>query len=241
MSSSQSQSQVLQERPDDKMPPVTFLLALVNIIVYGIELVLVKPQDMTMFLQRWAVSSASIDKPWTLVTSMFLHDPQSFTHIAFNMMALVSMGIVLEKAVGSLPFLCLYFAGGVSGSLVAWWWVSSQGSPDVHLGASGAIFSLFTACLVLARRLGVDWKSLAGCLALNLAVPLLDPGVSWQAHTGGAVLGLIAGVVALIASRTAPYDGTWPVRLNKPGRVMLAASSIILAIAAYLIATMMIA
>lgn len=67
-------------------------------------------------------------------------DPYSFAHIAFNMMTLVSVVIVLERAVGSRVFTCLRFAGGVSAPLVAWWWMASTGSTGVHLGSSGAIF-----------------------------------------------------------------------------------------------------
>ena len=222
------------------MPPITLLLVAANIIVYGLELTVAPTsRPMASFLRQWAVSSDSVSRPWTLVTSMFLHDPYSLTHIAFNMMALASIGVVLEKAIGGFAYSCLYFAGGVCGSLVAWWWTAATGSQEVHLGASGAIFSLFSACLVLSGRLGVDWKSLAGCLALNLAVPVFTPGVSWQAHTGGAVLGALAGVAALLASRTAEYDSAWPVRLSKPGRLMLSASSIILAVVAFLLSSTM--
>lgn len=225
-------------RSDKTMPPVTLLLIAVNIVVYGLELTAAPArQPMDSFLRQWAVSSDSMSKPWTLVTSMFLHDPYSSAHIAFNMMALASVGVVLEKAIGGIAYSCLYFAGGVCGSLVAWWWTATTGSQEVHLGASGAIFSLFSACLVLAGRLGVDWKSLAGCLALNLAVPIVTPGVSWQAHTGGAVLGALAGVAAMLASRTAEYDGTWPVRLSRPGRFMLSSSSIALAVVAFLLSS----
>lgn len=227
-------------RSNRTMPPVTLLLVAVNIIVYGLELTVAPAsQPMDSFLRQWAVSSDSMSKPWTLVTSMFLHDPYSLTHIAFNMMALASIGVVLEKAIGWVAYSCLYLAGGVCGSLVAWWWTAATGSQEVHLGASGAIFSLFSACLVLSGRLGVDWKNLAGCLALNLAVPFFTPGVSWQAHTGGAVLGALAGVAAALASRTAEYDGVWPVRLSKPGRIMLSVASIALAAVAFLVSSTM--
>lgn len=69
-------------RSDKTMPPVTLLLIAVNIVVYGLELTAAPArQPMDSFLRQWAVSSDSMSKPWTLVTSMFLHDPYSFAHI----------------------------------------------------------------------------------------------------------------------------------------------------------------
>ncbi len=46
-----------------------------------------------------------VAEPWTLITSMFLHAPNSLLHILFNMIALYSVGPVLERMIGHWRYL----------------------------------------------------------------------------------------------------------------------------------------
>jgi len=86
-------------------------------------------------------------EPWQLVTSAFLHDTRSFTHIAFNMFALYSFGMMVERAVGSRRFAWLYFASVVTAGLVQLLVVTATADHGAvpTVGASGGVFGVLLA------------------------------------------------------------------------------------------------
>jgi membrane associated rhomboid family serine protease len=126
---------------------------------------------------------------------MFLHG--SFLHIAFNMFALWWLGSVVEQSLGAVRYLLLYIASGLAGSTGAI--ISAPHSPTV--GASGAIFGLLGALLVLEY---LQTGSFAGqamtLIIINLALSFAIPNISIGGHIGG-LIGGIAGTGALVATR----------------------------------------
>jgi membrane associated rhomboid family serine protease len=132
---------------------------------------------------------------WRLFTAMFLHG--SFLHIAFNMFALWWLGSVVEQSLGAVRYLLLYIASGLAGSTGAI--ISAPHSPTV--GASGAIFGLLGALLVLEY---LQTGSFAGqamtLIIINLALSFAIPNISIGGHIGG-LIGGIAGTGALVATR----------------------------------------
>lgn len=98
-----------------------------------------------------------VAEPWTLITSMFLHAPNSLLHILFNMIALYSVGPVLERMIGHWRFLGLYVISGLGGSLGLMVWAAVApggiGWQMAAYGASGALFGLFASLLVVYRRI----------------------------------------------------------------------------------------
>jgi membrane associated rhomboid family serine protease len=133
-------------------------------------------------------------EPWRVITSMFAH--ASFFHILFNMYALHLFGGQLEQLLGRARFLILYFLSGLGGSAAVM--VLSPATPV--LGASGAIFGLFAAYFVIVRRLGGNATQLLVVIGLNFVLGFLLPGISWQAHLGGAIVGALVALV-LVATR----------------------------------------
>jgi membrane associated rhomboid family serine protease len=129
---------------------------------------------------------------WRLVSSGFLHSnqmPFGLLHIGFNMYILYFLGRMLEPSLGRLRFALLYFTSLLAGSLGAL--ALTPTSPTV--GASGAVFGLMAAGLVVSRARGIDpWQS--GILPLLLLNLLLTfrPGISIGGHLGGMVGGAIA-------------------------------------------------
>jgi membrane associated rhomboid family serine protease len=102
---------------------------------------------------------------------------------------------VLEQLLGRGRFLALYLLSGLGGAVAV-----MLLSPDRPvLGASGAIFGLLAAFFVIQRRLGFSNPTLLVIIALNLGAGFILPGISWQAHVGGLVVG---AAVALVYLRT---------------------------------------
>ena len=96
---------------------------------------------------------------WQLLTSAFTH--VEVWHIGFNMLALWFLGPQLELAIGRARFLALYLLSGLAGSTLVYW--AAAGVPGSTLGASGAIFGLMGALLVLALKVGGDVRSRSWC------------------------------------------------------------------------------
>ncbi|MBI2853777.1 MAG: rhomboid family intramembrane serine protease [Chloroflexi bacterium] len=133
-------------------------------------------------------------RPWTLLTTMFVH--AGFGHILFNMLSLYFFGTMLIELVGEKRFLMVYFLGGLLGSI---FFVLLGPRFTIVVGASGAIFALGGALVVMRPQTRVFifpvpvplplWVSVLGSFLILSFVP----GVAWQAHLGGLILGLIAG------------------------------------------------
>ncbi len=138
---------------------------------------------------------------WQLVTSMFTH--VDLLHIGFNMLALWFLGPQLEAAIGRVRFLALYFLSGLVGSAFVYW-LSPEHSSTV--GASGAIFGLMGALLVIAIKVGADFSPILMWLGLNVVLTFVGRGfISWQGHLGGLVGGvLIAFVIAYSPRKQRP-------------------------------------
>jgi membrane associated rhomboid family serine protease len=127
---------------------------------------------------------------WRLITAAFLH--YGPIHLAMNMIALWLFGPALEAALGSARFLLLYVAAGLAGSAGA-----LLATPDaVTVGASGAIYGVFGAILVLERQgTYVFGGSVIPLLVINFAFTLFIPGISKGGHIGGFLGGALAILV----------------------------------------------
>ena len=163
------------------------------------------------------------DGEWyRIFTPVLVH--ASVAHILFNMYALYQLGPAVEARVGVPSYLGLLLAAAGWGGAFAY---RLGGPEDVLVGASGAIFGLFGLWLHSAFRLrdtafGRNMLSSLGLtLALNLALPFLIPGISWQGHLGGLVAGIVLGEL-------------WS-RVKRPQRSLVALGLAALAVVAVLI------
>jgi membrane associated rhomboid family serine protease len=134
---------------------------------------------------------------WQLVTSMFTH--VDLLHIGFNMLALWFLGPQLEAAIGRARFLALYFLSGLTGSAFVYA-LSAEHSSTV--GASGAIFGLMGALLIIAMKVGSDVSPILMWLGLNVVLTFVGRGfISWQGHLGGLVGGILIASVIVYSPR----------------------------------------
>ena len=140
---------------------------------------------------------------YRLLTSAFLPPATGlgglgFLDILFNMWALFAVGPALEQLLGRVRFLAVYLLSAIGGG-VAFFLIGP--SNVFALGASGAIYGLFGAWFVVARKLRLDVRGIVTIIAINLAFSLFYRStIAWQDHVGG----LIVGVVTTIAFAYAP-------------------------------------
>lgn len=134
-------------------------------------------------------------QPYRFLTAAFLHSTSVF-HILFNMYALWITGPFLEQMLGRARFIALYTLAAIGGSVG----VLLLAQPTVDggwftpvVGASGAVFGLFGAILVVLRRLGRNATQILVLIGINFAIGFIATGIAWQAHLGGLVVGLILG------------------------------------------------
>lgn len=161
-----------------------YLLALIPGIGSSIE------QGLLFFAPTLYPGLTGTFEPWRLLTVALVHS--SFWHVGLNMLALFMIGRSLEPLLGRWRFLTLYVLSALGGSVA----VTLLSFLTPVVGASGAIFGLFGALLVIGRHIGANIAGIALILGVNLVIGFI-PGfnVSWQAHVGGLVVGLIVGFI----------------------------------------------
>jgi membrane associated rhomboid family serine protease len=140
---------------------------------------------------------------WQLVTSMFTH--VEVWHLAGNMIVLYLLGPQLEAAVGRMRFLALYLVSGLAGSAMVLWFTGPQVQT---VGASGAIFGLMGALLVMVVKVGGNVSQIGLLLLANVVITVTIPGISWQGHLGGFLGGALVGAVLVYAPR-GPRRPVW--------------------------------
>jgi len=220
-----------------RRPVMSFAVLAVLAMVFAVEVVLspsttgalTPPLDVLIGLGALDHHRIGAGEWWRTLTAAFLHG--DLLHLAFNGIALLMAGSVLEKLVGRAWTLGLFLigaVGGAAGSLLI-------NDPTVRtVGASGAIMGMIAAALVLVLRLprgpgrSAVMVSLAWILVPAL-LPLASAGqnVDYAAHGGGAIAGALAGAALLF---------TWPANAGDPrGRpialAMIAAAAVALGIA----------
>ncbi len=183
---------------------VTNILIAINVVVYVISM------SVPGFTERFGLIGQALPfsganhligvadgQSYRLFTSMFLH--ASLLHIGFNMWALYVVGRELEAVLGRSRYIALYVLSGLGGSALAYLLSPAN---VVTVGASGAIFGLFSAMFVVGRRLRADVRGIAAVIGVNLAITFaFRTEISWQAHVGGLVVGAVMAAAYAYAPR----------------------------------------
>jgi membrane associated rhomboid family serine protease len=182
-------------------PLVTFGIIAVCALMYVLQWVVPGQwiyQNLA-FANFFAVPEYGRFEPWRMVTAAFLHSPDSVLHIVLNMYTLWIFGQALEPLLGRIRFQAIYLISAIGGS-VGYLLLNPLITPGQAVGvvgASGAIFGLFGAMLLVQRHRGGDTRQLWVLIAINGVIGFLIPQIAWQAHLGGLVTGaLCAAVIA---------------------------------------------
>ena len=143
----------------------------------------------------------STNEWYRLVTVALVHDNTNVIpiHLAFNMLALHSLGTPIETFLGRNKFLIIFFVSLIGGSIASAMFLGYNG---YSIGASVAVFGLFGAWAVISKRIGAEVKSVLVIIGLNFVLGFTIGGVDWRAHLGGLIAGYAVTQFLLSASRS---------------------------------------
>jgi membrane associated rhomboid family serine protease len=193
---------------------ITSILILMNVVWFAVSCFF-DPRMLSSFnnnglaLIGWGADMAQLafsGEYWRLFTNMFVH--AGLTHIAMNMLALWSVGIILERLIPPFAFVGIYLLSGLFGSLASD--VSTIHQNIISCGASGAILGIITALLAysLVNRTNLQEmpiKSILISLLLTAGFGLL-PSIDNMAHIGGAVTGFVLGGLVSLCVKKFRYQ-----------------------------------
>ena len=199
-------------RPRFWHSPVTLALIALNLAAFVVEMVRGGSEDedvLTELGALWPPAVLQGHQYWRLITALFLHF--GWVHVGMNMLALLAIGVVTERALGWWRMLTVYAVAGI-GSMAAVIWFVREGwmESELLVGASGAIMGLVGALLASALRAWWRGRSRAArarliwlllVVALQSTLDIATPQISFAGHASGVLIGLI---VALLLGRGRP-------------------------------------
>jgi len=120
-------------------------------------------------------------------------------HLAFNMLALWTIGTPVEQYLGKVRYAVLFISSLVGASLASLYF----GPQNIYaVGASGAIYGLFGALFVIGRKSGANYQNISGIILINLLMTFVIPGIDWRAHVGGLITGAFIAYPLTLRRRT---------------------------------------
>jgi membrane associated rhomboid family serine protease len=138
---------------------------------------------------------------YKLLTSMFAH--ANFSHLLFNLLALILLGLAFEQRIGTRPFILIFLLSGLVGTLV-FAAVRWNDPLSVVVGASGAISGVLGgfARLFPNERMSMIlfivplppmriWTIVAIFVLLQFLFIPTAPSIAVEAHLGGLAGGIL--------------------------------------------------
>lgn len=161
--------------------------SLIAVICAAYLLAMVVPSvEMHLVLPNLTYLKAT-NEWYRLFTVALVH--AGLLHLGFNMYALMVLGNPLEAAFGKEKFLAVFFISLLTGSLTSAYFAPIT---SYSVGASGAIFGLFGAMVIVGKKIGADVRSIYVIIGINFVIGFALGGIDWKAHLGGLIGGLIA-------------------------------------------------
>lgn len=186
----------------------TIVLVLLNILVFLWVEITGSSLDVEHIANSGALYTESIGHGfwyYQLVTSMFLHF--GIEHLAGNMFMLLALGQYVEKRIGKMFYLTIYFGAGLIGNLAEIFdMLQNQGQIVVAAGASGAVYGIVGALLYLVirnhgRMADLPFRNIILLTIFGVCNVMLSPNVNY-AHVGGLIGGFIlTGILCLLTGK----------------------------------------
>ena len=178
--------------PSQKNTQVTKFLSISLLVVYVFQFLL-----GDVLIANFALFAPSVANGqwWLLITAGFLHG--SIIHLLFNVYILWVLGSQLENIVGKTKFVVIYFVSLLGGSFASYLFSPSD---SYSIGASGAIFGLMGAMLVVGRKRNLDISQITTLVVINVVIGFVLSGIDWRAHLGGLAVGALITWVLINAT-----------------------------------------
>ena len=170
-------------------PVVTLTIIAINVAVYIVASIAWGP-DWAFRLALYHGDAST--HPWRIITSAFAHF--GLLHIGFNMIALFQFGRVVEMVLGRARFVILYGLSLLGGSAAV---LALAPANSASAGASGAIFGVLAAYVTIGLILHLHVQDTLAMGGLWLAAGFFIPGLSWEAHLGGAAVGAVTALIVV--------------------------------------------
>lgn len=170
---------------------VTIILLIINIIAF---IICSQTGEVVYNVGSMNAESVFIDHEYyRLITAMFLHG--DIEHIVSNMIFLVGIGQMVECAIGHVRFIILYMLSGLGASICSMLYSATSGNLYSSVGASGAVFGLIGALLILVIVHNGRFGYVSIRRLLLAIVYMIYSGISTQyvdnaAHIGGLICGI---------------------------------------------------
>jgi len=190
------------ERGMRTAPPLILFLIAANVAMFGWEVATGALTNRDSIVAAGALVRDRViaGEWWRLISATFLH--AGFDHLIGNCLVLYVVGMACEHAFGFARTAIVYVTSGLTGSLL-----SAAVTPGPSLGASGAIFGVVGAVIVVLyahqKRFYLRDKRIGFVLAAwsvyQIGTGLLSPYIDNYGHVGGLVGG--AGIALLLQPR----------------------------------------
>ncbi len=185
-----------------RITPANTVLVFINILIFA--LVQLSGQIGELLFMNGVMEWKSIcldGEYYRIVTCMFLHF--GISHLFGNMVFLFLIGSYLERVVGTMKYLILYFGSGIGSSLISLYYYQYQDANVISAGASGALFGIVGALLYIiicnkGRLEEISWRSFLLMVIGTISVGFFADGVDNAAHVGGLVAGFLIAVLCYI-------------------------------------------
>lgn len=178
------------------LPWVNICLVAVNVIVF-----LICTFTGRLLYNKGALGAAFIiedNSYYRLLTSMFLHTDTG--HLFSNMIVLYYVGEIVERRLGHISYVVLYFLSGIAGGVLSMGYELLSGDYISSVGASGAVFGVEGALLLLVilhhgRLKSMTFGRVAFVIAFSLYSGFTSTDINNAAHIGGVLMGFALAAV----------------------------------------------
>lgn len=187
-----------------KKPVVTYILIVLNLMVFLYGVLHGNNELINMFGNNYELVQNG--EFYRLLTCMFVH--ADILHILFNMIALYSIGPVVERYYGKSKFLLIYLVSGLLGSIFSGVFMTAD---SISIGASGAIFGLLGSICYFtyyyrATLQGILRGSIMPVIIINLVIGFLSSSIDLSAHIGGLIGGILISMAIGIGDKHRKSD-----------------------------------
>ncbi|WP_313133935.1 rhomboid family intramembrane serine protease [Anaerocolumna sp.] len=203
-----NQERTRKKRTKGHVFTITNLLILINALVFLIMEIRGSTNDIYYMLDKGALYWPAMEvshEYYRFFTYMFLHF--GFDHLVNNMLVLFFIGDKLERIVGKVKYLCIYFASGLLAGIASLGYNMLKNNYVVSAGASGAIFGVvgamaFIVLINKGRIKDISTRQMVVFVLLSLYGGLTSQGIDNAAHIGGLLSGAaLAAVLYRIQKR----------------------------------------